>query len=66
MQGFRIVNQSLEKPWGGFYVLDEGQAEKFESKNFSSGSRKAIILAVSFSSGGDLEIGRRYSWYYYK
>ncbi|GAC1379369.1 MAG: hypothetical protein NVSMB45_01360 [Ginsengibacter sp.] len=27
--GFHIVNKDFLRPWGGFFVLDESQAEKF-------------------------------------
>jgi mannose-6-phosphate isomerase len=32
--GFRIVNSDFERPWGGFFVLDETQIEKFAEKYF--------------------------------
>jgi hypothetical protein len=28
-QGLTIVQQDLERPWGGFFVLDESQIRKF-------------------------------------
>jgi mannose-6-phosphate isomerase-like protein (cupin superfamily) len=28
-QGFTIVSKDFNRPWGGFFVLDEAQAEKF-------------------------------------
>jgi mannose-6-phosphate isomerase-like protein (cupin superfamily) len=28
-QGFRIIQQDLGRPWGGFFVLDESQAPAF-------------------------------------
>ena len=27
--GFRIVSKDLQRPWGGFFVIDESQAENF-------------------------------------
>ena len=27
--GFTIVRQGLDRPWGGFLVIDEGQAQAF-------------------------------------
>jgi mannose-6-phosphate isomerase len=33
-QGFAIVNKDDNRPWGGFYVIDEGDALKFVSQYF--------------------------------
>jgi mannose-6-phosphate isomerase len=32
--GFRIVNSDFERPWGGFFVLDETQIDLFAKKYF--------------------------------
>ena len=31
---FSIVSQDLERPWGGFLVIDEKQAQEFSNKFF--------------------------------
>jgi mannose-6-phosphate isomerase len=31
---FNIVNQDSSRPWGGFFVLDENQVQKFVTKYF--------------------------------
>lgn len=33
-QGFRIINEDLNRPWGGFYVIDEEQALQFSNHYF--------------------------------
>lgn len=33
-QGYKVVGRDLERPWGGFFVLDETQAEKFAAQFF--------------------------------
>ena len=32
--GFTIVSQDFERPWGGFLVIDESQAQDFSNKFF--------------------------------
>ena len=32
--GFKIVSQDFERPWGGFLVIDEFQAQDFSNKFF--------------------------------
>ena len=32
--GFKVVARDFNRPWGGFFVLDEGQAEKFGAAFF--------------------------------
>ncbi|MGI4835182.1 MAG: hypothetical protein ACRYFK_17145 [Janthinobacterium lividum] len=34
-QGFRIDRQDQSRPWGGFFVLDEDQAQEFADQYFS-------------------------------
>lgn len=33
-QGFSIINKDDQRPWGGFYVIDEADAPKFVSHYF--------------------------------
>ena len=28
-QGFELVSTDFDRPWGGFFVIDENQAQKF-------------------------------------
>jgi len=64
--GFRVVNQALDKPWGGFFVIDESQAREFAAYYFPevdfntitiTGSLSPKILAVA--------PGKRLSWQYH-
>ena len=32
--GFTIVQQDLTRPWGGFFVIDENQAQEFANTYF--------------------------------
>lgn len=33
-QGFRVTKQDQQRPWGGFFVLDEAQAQVFADQYF--------------------------------
>jgi mannose-6-phosphate isomerase len=64
--GLNVVTKDFSRPWGGFFVLEESQAEKFHGMYFSH---------VDFSSlniGGKLspkilmvQPGKRLSWQYH-
>lgn len=65
-QGFKIVDQDFERPWGGFFVIDETQAQKFIDVYFNdvemteaniSGKLSPKILLV--------EPEKRLSWQYH-
>jgi mannose-6-phosphate isomerase len=65
--GFRIVAKDFDRPWGGFFVLDEGQAEKFGAVYFPG-----IQIASLKVSDGKLspkilmvEGNKRLSWQYH-
>ena len=32
--GFKVVSHDFERPWGGFLVIDESQAQDFSNKFF--------------------------------
>ncbi len=64
--GFRIINEDQSRPWGGFFVLDEDQAQKFADRYFSgiavddlriSGKLSPKVLVVA--------PGKRLSWQYH-
>jgi len=64
--GFKIVSKDFLRPWGGFFVLDESQAEKFGSHYFPG------IEVKSLKIGGKLspkilmvEANKRLSWQYH-
>lgn len=65
-QGFTIVDQDRKRPWGGFFVIDEEQAQKFADIYFDhlsiddlkiSGKLSPKILIV--------EPKKRLSWQYH-
>lgn len=65
-QDFKIINSDKTRPWGGFYVIDEGQSQKFidyffndvpEEDKKSVGKISPKILIV--------EKQKRLSWQYH-
>lgn len=65
-QGFNVRNKDLERPWGGFFVIDESQAQTFIETYFTdvemseaniSGKLSPKILLV--------EPDKRLSWQYH-
>jgi mannose-6-phosphate isomerase len=64
--GFAIVSKDFNRPWGGFFVLDESQAVKFGSLFFPG------IEVASLKIGGKLspkilmvQPNKRLSWQYH-
>jgi Mannose-6-phosphate isomerase len=39
-KGFKIINMDKDRPWGGFFVIDEGQATKFKKEFFEAVPKK--------------------------
>ena len=65
--GFRVVSKDFERPWGGFLVIDEDQAQDFSNQFFKginvedlkiSGKLSPKILIVNSEA--------RLSWQYHK
>lgn len=66
-QDFRIVNQDLNRPWGGFFVIDDKQAKKFIGMYFN---KNVDISEVNISGKISpkilmVEPGKRLSWQYH-
>lgn len=64
--GFRIVDSDKQRPWGGFFVIDEGQASRFIEQFFPT------LSAADFAGIGKLSPkillvapGQRLSWQYH-
>lgn len=66
--GFKIVDKDFNRPWGGFFVLDESQAEKFGKEFFPN------IDVSSLKVGGNgklspkilmVQANKRLSWQYH-
>lgn len=65
-KGFNIITSDMERPWGGFFVIDESQATKFKKEFFNNISEDRGI------SGGKLspkilivQGNKRLSWQYH-
>ena len=65
-KGFAIINSDMDRPWGGFFVIDESQASKFKNEFFKDiaeengtdvGKLSPKILIV--------EGNKRLSWQYH-
>ena len=65
-KGFKVVDKDFERPWGGFLVIDESQAQDFSNSFFNgidvselkiSGKLSPKILMVKSKS--------RLSWQYH-
>jgi len=65
-KGFSVVAQDLERPWGGFFVIDESQARQFVDA-FFVGSRFGSLAGNMKLSPKFLivEPGKRLSWQYH-
>lgn len=48
-QGFRIVSQDFSRPWGGFFVIDEDQAQKFADAYFQGLSAEQLKISGKLS-----------------
>lgn len=65
-QGFKIKAQDLERPWGGFFVIEEDQAGKFIQTYFNDTEMNEINISGRLSSKILLiEPGKRLSWQYH-
>ncbi|MEO7309490.1 MAG: hypothetical protein ABIX01_03765 [Chitinophagaceae bacterium] len=66
LQGFSIVKQDSERPWGGFYVIDEGQAAQFAAHYFPDENFDALKLTDKLSPKILMvSPGKRLSWQYH-
>jgi len=65
-KGFDIVAKDFDRPWGGFFVINEEQAREF-IEAFYIGSRFASLAGVQKISPKFLvvEPGMRLSWQYH-
>ena len=63
---FHIVNKDFLRPWGGFFVLDESQAEKFINEFFSELNEGEIDYKNKLSPKILVVApGKRLSWQYH-
>jgi mannose-6-phosphate isomerase-like protein (cupin superfamily) len=65
-EGFRIVASDFQRPWGGFFVLDETQAERFAKKYFPDVALTSLKISGKLSPKFLLvEENKRLSWQYH-
>ena len=62
----RIANMDTERPWGGFLVIEENDAEKFIAKFFPELTREALSISGKLSPK-ILIVGphKKLSWQYH-
>ena len=64
--GFSIVKMDQNRPWGGFFVLDESQIQKFQSTYFPDITLSEAQLAQKLSPKFLIVApGARLSWQYH-
>ncbi|KAA9339226.1 cupin domain-containing protein [Hymenobacter busanensis] len=65
-QGFRIDRQDQTRPWGGFFVIDETQAQSFADAYFGGLSVDELRISGKLSPKILLVApGQRLSWQYH-
>lgn len=65
-QGFTIVSKDFQRPWGGFFVLDESQGQQFASTYFPEIDQNDLITGRKISPKILLVApGKRLSWQYH-
>ena len=65
-QNLKVANQDSTRPWGGFFVLDEGEAEKFIALYFPHLTKKELTITGKLSPKILVVApGKRLSWQYH-
>jgi mannose-6-phosphate isomerase-like protein (cupin superfamily) len=65
-QGFTIIDQDEQRPWGGFFVIDEEQAAHFADTYFDDVPTNELHLSGKVSPKILIvEPGKRLSWQYH-
>ena len=49
LQPFNIISSDLTRPWGGFYVIDETQAQLFSDTFFEGLDVSTLTIGGKFS-----------------
>lgn len=65
-KNFNVASSTLDKPWGGFYVLDESNAERFANYFFPDDA--ASMLTTNNKLSPKILVvapGKRLSWQYH-
>ena len=65
-QSFRVVGSDFTRPWGGFFVIDESQAEKFIETFFPGHTQDSLMIGEKLSPKLlAVAPGQRLSWQYH-
>jgi len=65
-KGFTIVDKDSERPWGGFFVIDESQASDFAKSYFNNVSADELKISGKLSPKIlVVQPGKRLSWQYH-
>ena len=65
-QGFSIVDKDHDRPWGGFFVIDEDQAPEFAEKYFDNTSADDLKISGKLSPKIlVVQPEKRLSWQYH-
>lgn len=63
---FKIISSDFTRPWGGFFVLDETQADLFIETYFPTYKKEELMLGNKLSPKIlVVEPGKRLSWQYH-
>ncbi|MES2649352.1 MAG: phosphoheptose isomerase [Bacteroidota bacterium] len=65
-QGFEVVSKDFNRPWGGFFVLNENDADKFISNYFPGYTKEQLTIGDKLSPKFLVVApGQRLSWQYH-
>lgn len=65
-QGFNIISKDFNRPWGGFFVMDEEQAQAFANEYFDCMDVAQLRIAGALSPKIlVVKPGQRLSWQYH-
>lgn len=63
--GFTVVQKDFNRPWGGFFVIEEAEAEKFAQHFFPHLEFSAIKIGKLSPKILVVEANKRLSWQYH-
>ena len=64
--GFKIAAKDFDRPWGGFFVLDESQAQKFQQLYFPNVELSTLRISGKLSPKILMvQANKRLSWQYH-
>ena len=65
-EGFNIIKSDFSRPWGGFFVIDETQADQFIAHYFPTYKKESLMLGNKLSPKIlVVEPAQRLSWQYH-